>query len=812
MSNESETDIASPRPENELASLPTNPPSGLCGIMHFRIVSGHNLVVNRWVGKASPKAYLTAGRTVRKGSVAKGGDCNPTFGDEEWSFELEPHDSTMSLRVFDDHVLSPALIGYCVHYLTDFKNCDIATRFELHLIDNSQKPVGTVMVDARFEGVQGPTTISGLQAVSKVLFHGHLESFTGQEFLSKWRRKMLSEAELKRRWSKFYYIVAVGSSRASTGLFLFTSDAPESEVRGFFNLARFHCNCKFISCPKGEDESWKYLQLIQNPDRQQDMPLIVRCGVRDPKQRKVLSNFAAACNERIRKENPFAVKYVRAFDHEMFSVSNAASSDVDDIPDSFVQFVTRYMECITSGIPQEGKVNEDDRANLFLYMQELLDEILSSTAMDENCFRCARTFSGFAAAVTRMLMCSHEVPLQRAELERIDDGDVVWGHLQSLQEYQLRQLVEFALFQDRHEAECFSKWAMGLDEIGNLQTRVDLNKAKFASNMEHHDLNKAKWFLQIQVATNSSFNDVASLAGLFMPGLDMIQAMGNARTMSQKVRMWAEALVTCTGIINNTNESTNPIGAEDVPSLVLFLTCAVDTLPIKCGIAAQAKIANLFCLDSMATDEQRFQLPAGGLYVDVGDQYAFNAEKRAMSPQFSLLWLDDVLLMIADEEEMTAGNPISPRSAQFAQQNGSSVLPNEMDEQLAAHSPQTANELEDIAACFDDMDKDKASAGAWLEDSPPEMGANSEEASEASSVTHDDQQHNDEVLTEAVTDETPAPAPQSTTTIAEDETHQPAALEPAPAEDQQDEQASNAEHVQQDSQVKTPDQDINIDF
>ena len=34
-------------------------------------------------------------------------------------------------------------------------------------------------------------------------------------------------------------------------------------------------------------------------------------------------------------------QYVRAFDHEMFSVSNATPDDVDDIPDSFVQFVTR---------------------------------------------------------------------------------------------------------------------------------------------------------------------------------------------------------------------------------------------------------------------------------------------------------------------------------------------------------------------------------------------------------------------------------------------------------------------------------------
>jgi hypothetical protein len=41
---------------------------------------------------------------------------------------------------------------------------------------------------------------------------------------------MLSDQELQRRWSSFYYIVAVGTTRANTGLFLFTHDGPESEV------------------------------------------------------------------------------------------------------------------------------------------------------------------------------------------------------------------------------------------------------------------------------------------------------------------------------------------------------------------------------------------------------------------------------------------------------------------------------------------------------------------------------------------------------------------------------------------------------
>ena len=53
---------------------------------------------------------------------------DPVWNEEEWEFELEPNVSTMSLRVFDDHVISPALIGYCVHYVTDFKTCKQPTR------------------------------------------------------------------------------------------------------------------------------------------------------------------------------------------------------------------------------------------------------------------------------------------------------------------------------------------------------------------------------------------------------------------------------------------------------------------------------------------------------------------------------------------------------------------------------------------------------------------------------------------------------------------------------------------------------------
>ena len=67
-------------------------------------------------------------------------------------------------------------------------------------------------------------------------------------------------------------------------------------------------------------------------------------------------------------------------------------------------------------------------------------------------------------------------------------------------------------------------------------------------------------------------------------------------------------------------------------------------------------------------------LPSGGIYADVGDQYAFNAEKRSVSPQFSLLWLDDTLDMIAemglggvvagDDTDSELSSSVSPRDRQ----------------------------------------------------------------------------------------------------------------------------------------------------
>ena len=52
---------------------------------------------------------------------------------------------------------------------------------------------------------------------------------------------------------------------------------------------------------------------------------------------------------------------------------------------------------------------------------------------------------------------------------------------------------------------------------------------------------QAKWFIRVQ-KTNSSFTNVASLAGLFMPGLDMIQASAPSIAVLHSLD-WLAALI-----------------------------------------------------------------------------------------------------------------------------------------------------------------------------------------------------------------------------------------------------------------------------
>ena len=56
----------------------------------------------------------------------------------------------------------------------------------------------------------------------------------------------------------------------------------------------------------------------------------------------------------------------------------------------------------------------------------------------------------------------------------------------------------------------------------------------------------------------------------------------------------------------------------------------------------------MFCIDNYGHDERELELPAGGLYEDIGEQYSFQAELRGIDHNHYLLWAEDTFELIAN--------------------------------------------------------------------------------------------------------------------------------------------------------------------
>jgi len=81
-------------------------------------------------------------------------------------------------------------------------------------------------------------------------------------------------------------------------------------------------------------------------------------------------------------------------------------------------------------------------STVYEFLKSKLDLVLSSSQVDKTCIAHAKTVSGFAGRVARNLFKSEIPPVE---------PHFVWDHIQCLQEYQVRQLVEQALFQGPDE-------------------------------------------------------------------------------------------------------------------------------------------------------------------------------------------------------------------------------------------------------------------------------------------------------------------------------------------------------------------------
>jgi len=122
------------------------------------------------------------------------------------------------------------------------------------------------------------------------------------------------------------------------------------------------------------------------------------------------------------------------------------------------------------------------------------------------------------------------------------------------------------------------------------------------------------------------------------------------------VRLWAEALLAALAVIHSAlPEGSSPLGGPDLPEVALYLMCQS---PVE--LYTHAHMMRIFTLDYMGEDCLVFTLPEQlGIFRELHDQYAYDAEKRSVYPQMMLNYLLDGLDLIATTdlaavEEVTA--------------------------------------------------------------------------------------------------------------------------------------------------------------
>jgi len=209
-------------------------------------------------------------------------------------------------------------------------------------------------------------------------------------------------------------------------------------------------------------------------------------------------------------------------------------------------------------------------------------------------------------------------------------------------------------------------WALSLDEVRDLQHKVDIRRPRLQGDMSALQLDTT-WAKRLSKAWPGRFTTVDDFVGLVMPALEMVSAMGQTATPVQKVRLWVEAVLEASHLIGTHLSVCDPdaqgqgLGGDDLPSLVLFLTAMADCE----HVVAQATLASCFAVDEYDKDEFDLPFPAG-LYSEVSDQYLFNAESRLVDPAHYFFWVNDALQVIAglpDDERSPRSTPRSRSSS-----------------------------------------------------------------------------------------------------------------------------------------------------
>ena len=123
---------------------------------------------------------------------------------------------------------------------------------------------------------------------------------------------------------------------------------------------------------------------------------------------------------------------------------------------------------------------------------------------------------------------------------------------------------------------------------------------------------------------------IPQITGMLMPALDMTSALDQVATPVQMVRLWAESMLEAINLVNKNlfgEDGESVLGGDDIPSVVLVLTCLVGHLGNCPEMTYHVKLAKLFCLDNYGVDGQKYRLLSYARYENLAEQYAFQVRQ-----------------------------------------------------------------------------------------------------------------------------------------------------------------------------------------
>jgi len=341
-------------------------------------------------------------------------------------------------------------------------------------------------------------------------------------------------------------------------------------------------------------------------------------------------------------------------------VSNAS---VDEL-DSEIAGKMRMLRFVTAFIESVAGPGQFSSLSMLVYLQKAGVSIVRATSIDRNTIaggkahKLAKEVTGWLGRITRDLYMLTDCPSTQHRIYGSQHKpfepphkEATFSDMQGLLEYQLRMLVEEALFSSVPELNmsqaginrsgAMVNWVRDIEIISYKETRVNDWKGRFLEGEE------MPWLEKLRKLCPGKYSTTEEVLQLFIDRcgvLAFISKIKQCTTPVKKVRLWSDfILYAIKTIMEAMPPGTEPLGGPDLPQVALFLIChfAEDTY-------AHARLADLFTLDYMGHDQEVLDLAEGGLYHDTHDQYTYNAERRSIYPQMMLNYLTEGCEIIAE--------------------------------------------------------------------------------------------------------------------------------------------------------------------